>query len=421
MLCFLWTGGGISGLFHFYIVQGDTLDLQRKYQKLLKSLQGETLQWQIPYNVTMDLKTALPQVQATTQQDLENFFSDYRQRVADIDPWAVQVVDRLAEFCLRPGKRVRALLVAVGASMASSRPLTEVLKNPTVRQTMMMIELKHARLLILDDVGDRDDYRRGELAFHKKWESDLQLNPNYQHFDKDFQQHIARAYTEVAGAQLDAMATWILTDSIFSDQQRRDLLEIMQEHIYDKTTTGWYVIFDQNFEPLTVDTSEERLIQGLELVSGEYTFVSPLRMGAALGEKNNERAKLIRAYGKAAGIVFQIQDDILGTFGDTAKTGKPVGNDLREGKKTLLVQFAFRQGDQKQRQILSQLVGNEQLTTAQVEQLQDIITELGGLDYAAKKAKEYAQTAVEAAKKMPPGENQEILLELIDYIQNRQK
>lgn len=369
----------------------------------------------------MDFKQALGQVQTVTNQDLEDFFTSYRQRSEAIDPWAVVVVDRLAEYCLRPGKRIRALLVAIGAALSQDKSLDQVLHDPVVRQAMVIVELKHARLLIVDDVGDRDDQRRGEPAFHKKWELDLQTEPLYQKFSSSFLRHIARSYTEVAGAQLDAMATWLLMDPVFTDEQRRVLLEIMQEHIYDKTTTGWYVIFDQNYENLTNDTSEERLLKGLELVSGEYTFVGPLRMGMALGSKLDDLDQHIRAYGQAAGIVFQIKDDILGTFGDPDQTGKPVGNDLREGKKTLLVQHAFQNANSPEKKTLAQLVGKNDITESEIKKLQAIIKTNGGLDYARKRAQDFANQAIKAAKQLPPSQEQALLVQIIDYIQSRNK
>lgn len=369
----------------------------------------------------MSLSASLQQIQQLVNQDITDFFDSYRPRLETIDPWSTAVHQRLAQYCQRPGKRVRALLVALGASLAQQKSLAQVVKDKKVRQLMLLVELKHARLLITDDVGDRDEQRRGLPAFHIQWQQDLQENPIYAKLDSAQIEHLARSYTEIAAAILDHYATWILTRADFTASQLKQIIDIVQEHIYDKTTTGWYVIFDQNVEPLSGQTSEGKLLRGLELVSGEYTFVGPLRLGASLGKPNGQLDSILRQYGQAAGILFQIQDDILGTFGNSAKTGKPVGNDLREGKKTLLVQHAYRQAKTDDKKILSQLLGKPHLTVAEVEKLQAIITKYGGLQYAQQKNQQLAQQAQESLSNLPKSEVQDTLSELIAYIAQREK
>lgn len=371
----------------------------------------------------MQLKQALQAVQQVLQPEIEQVFKDYQPRVNPIDPWAVQVLARLQEYCQRPGKGVRPLLVAMGAALAQQIPLAEAWQQPDVRRAMVITQLKHKRILMVDDMSDQDEMRNGKPSFHVLWEHDLAQQAAYQAISQEKRRHLARSYTEVAGMWLDSISFWLLRDSAFSDQQRVELLEIMQEHVYDKTPAGWYIIFDQSVEPLTAQTSEARLIHGLELVSGEYTFISPLRMGASLQKAENAFAldATLRYYGEPAGILFQITDDIIGAFGDPAVTGKPVGGDFREGKKTVLVQHAYRQGTPKQQQFLQSMIGKETLSETEVAKVQKLIRQTGALEYAQQAAQQYADQALAALEDLPDSAEKRLLAEIITFLLHRQK
>lgn len=373
----------------------------------------------------MELREALTQVQAVLQPQIADFFTQYRQRATAIDTLSEEVLDRLAEYCLRPGKAVRPLLVATGAALAQEIPLEEAWQQPAVKQAMLMVQLKHKRILMIDDISDQDTLRNGLPAFHVGWEQDLQAHANYQRLSASKRTHLARSFTEVAGMWLDSQTFWLLTSPVFTDKHRLALLEIMQEHVYDKTSAGWYVIFDQSFEELGVQTSEERLLRGLELVSGEYTFINPLRVGAMLGNLSSQVTPdldvIIRQYGQAAGILFQITDDIIGAFGDPAVTGKPVGGDFREGKKTLLVQHAYRQANDQDKEFLRQAIGQENLTESDIKRVQAIMTTTNSLAYARQRAQEYATQASTALAPLSESAEKALLISLVEYVVTREK
>lgn len=115
--------------------------------------------------------------------------------------------------------------------------------------------------------------------------------------------------------------------------------------------------------------------------SGKYTIERPLHLGAMLVAPSRaaELLPALSAYGLPLGDAFQMRDDVMGAFGETAITGKPVGDDLREGKPTPLMAIAMERANGAQREVLS-LVGNEQLTDAQVASAQQAIVDCGALD-----------------------------------------
>jgi geranylgeranyl diphosphate synthase type I len=115
--------------------------------------------------------------------------------------------------------------------------------------------------------------------------------------------------------------------------------------------------------------------------SGKYTIERPLHLGAMLVAPSRaaELLPALSTYGLPLGDAFQMRDDVMGAFGETAITGKPVGDDLREGKPTPLMAIAMERANGAQREVLS-LVGREQLTDAQVAAAQQAIVDCGALD-----------------------------------------
>jgi geranylgeranyl diphosphate synthase type I len=113
--------------------------------------------------------------------------------------------------------------------------------------------------------------------------------------------------------------------------------------------------------------------------SGKYTVERPLHLGAALAGRLEELSAPLSAIGLPMGEAFQLRDDVLGAFGETAVTGKPVGDDLREGKPTPLIAIANERATERDRELLAQL-GSADLTASDVAALQELFVRTGALD-----------------------------------------
>jgi geranylgeranyl diphosphate synthase type I len=108
--------------------------------------------------------------------------------------------------------------------------------------------------------------------------------------------------------------------------------------------------------------------------------------------------RVLSDYGIPLGLAFQIQDDILGLFGSEEKTGKPVGSDVREGKKTLLILHALERAAPDQRALIQNALGNEQVTLEEVDALRAVVRETGSLEYSRRRVAELTGKAVQAIK-----------------------
>jgi len=130
---------------------------------------------------------------------------------------------------------------------------------------------------------------------------------------------------------------------------------------------------------VTGDTSVARASKVATYKSAKYTVERPLEFGAALAGAAPAVLDAFGVYGLALGEAFQLRDDVLGVFGDPAETGKPAGDDLREGKRTYLVAAAFEAGDPVARKILAEDLGDRALDAERVDRLREIIASTGAL------------------------------------------
>lgn len=331
------------------------------------------------------------------QTQLQAVWQQYRDQFFPIDPWTEQMLHELEAYSFRAGKAWRPLLVAAGAAAARQATLEESLALPAVQRLSIVIELLHKRLLIADDIADRDEQRHGEPAFHIMLEQRLATDPRYSTLPAAERAHVARSYSEVAGVWLQSLAHWLLTDTdIFPSHQQQPLAVILQREVYDYTIDGWYTLFDQNRDALdSTPESEQRLLTGLEHVTGHYSITAPLQLGMRLGsdERYAQLAPLAQELGQAAGTLFQLADDVLGLFGDPAVTRKPVGGDLREGKKTLLVQYAFARANAADKKRLAQVVGAAECSSADVTWVQELVRSSGAYDEVLTVMDRYEQQA----------------------------
>lgn len=367
------------------------------------------------------LKTFLPVVQSHLHPALTHEFEVLSQDTSSLSPVLQRYILVLQQYCSRTGKAIRPLLVATGAAWSQAKPLEEVLGDPRVVRLMVLVELNHVRLLLADDVADRDEQRHGGPSFHIAVAEQLATHATYQALTLEERVHIARSYTEVMGILLQQLVNRLLIrDALFTLEEIEKVSHSLYERSYMRTVSGWFELFEENYEALTgKEEDRQRFLKALEEVTGEYTFMSPLLWGAALGERYGVLEPRIIAYGEPAGVVFQLSDDVIGLYGDPVQTGKPVGNDLREGKKTLFIQYAWLHANEADRKHLQSLLGNPELHASDVAWVRELIHTTGA-DALARQELERAQDAAVAALDGESGEVPDLLREVVQYMMSRQ-
>jgi geranylgeranyl diphosphate synthase type I len=158
------------------------------------------------------------------------------------------------------------------------------------------------------------------------------------------------------------------------------------------------------------DESEERALGVARLKTAAYTVERPLHLGVAFAGADEDTITSVRTFGVDIGVAFQLRDDLLGVYGDTEVTGKPAGDDLREGKRTLLVSlglsYAAAQGRHADADLLRGALGDPDLTKDTIDRVRDMMVEVGAVAELERRIERLATSglaALDAAGLGEPG------------------
>lgn len=298
------------------------------------------------------------------ERALAGFLAAQRRHLSAIDDALLPVAGALEAFVLGGGKRLRPAFAYWGYRGASGRDQTEVVT------AVASLELLHACALIHDDVMDSSDTRRGEPAIHLRFAR--------QHQDAGLvgdPDAFGRAAAILLG---DLCLAW--SDEMFHEAGLDAAAVSRAAPAYHAMRTE--VMAGQYLDVLAQavgETTAERAGKIARYKSAKYTVERPLLLGAALADAPAPLTAAYSGYGLPLGEAFQLRDDVLGVFGDPAETGKPAGDDLREGKRTFLVATAIETADETQRAVLRDRIGDPALDGTGVNALREIITATGAL------------------------------------------
>ena len=153
--------------------------------------------------------------------------------------------------------------------------------------------------------------------------------------------------------------------------------------------------------PYESDPTEDQLLRALRLKSGRYSVERPIELGALLAGAPPASLAALARYGRAVGEVFQLQDDVLGTFGDADAVGKPVASDLIEGKYTFLIHRTLGLAEADQASELRAMLGRPDLGEAEASRAREIILTSGGLDAVSRMIEERLDDARSALEEAP--------------------
>ncbi len=339
--------------------------------------------------------------------ELTAFLDRQEALLAEVSGDLAPVVAALREF-LDGGKRMRPGFCYWGWRAAGGDGTAEA----AAVRAAASLELLQASALIHDDYIDGSDTRRGAPAIHRRFER--------LHRDGGWEGEPERFGAAAAVLLGDITLTWC--DELFTrcglDAARvhaaRPVFDLMRSEVM----AGQYLDVLAQARGLSVSTPHESLARArtvLRFKSAKYTIERPLQLGAALatGSADGPLAEALSRYGLPLGEAFQLRDDVLGVFGDPVATGKPAGDDLREGKQTVLVALAAQRADDTQAKALRSGLGDARLDAAGVETLRSVIADTGALAEVEARISELTQTALAALDEAPvTAESREVLGEL---------
>ena len=299
---------------------------------------------------------------------------------------------------LAGGKRFRALFCywSWAAAQAVSEPLTDQQRRASTSAMVDIcaaLEMFHGAALVHDDLLDQSDTRRGAPAVHKRFET-THKNSGWAGTPERF---------GMAGSVLvgDLMLGW--SSEIFGQgllnspsQEIEAACRAEFSKMRDEVMAGQYLdVLEENAAPTRpVEEAVGRANRVILYKTAKYSIEAPLLIGAAFAGAEPALLRGLSAFGIPLGMAFQLRDDILGVFGDPAVTGKPAGDDLREGKRTVLVALTREQLGASAGAIFDELLTSRELTAEQIGFLQQTIRGCGALAQTERMIEELGNEAL---------------------------
>lgn len=331
-----------------------------------------------------------PDAVEAVSQRLDKFLTAQSHDARAWGPEAALVVESGAA-ALSGGKRLRARFCIAGWRAVAEAGHGAMEPPADVVAAASALEIFHAAALVHDDLIDNSDTRRGRPAAHRaleahhaaaRWAGDAAA--------------FGRSGAILLGDLLVAWSDDLLEEGLAGAEPpraaaaRREYATMRRE-----VTIGQFldVAEESAFVTEPGEHHADRALRVASLKSARYSIQQPLAIGGALAGADAAQLAALVGFGHPVGMAFQLRDDVLGVFGDEAITGKPSGDDLREGKRTVLVAYMRERLDPGARRIVDELLGDPELDGDQVASLQRTIVETGALGRVERLIAAYAREA----------------------------
>jgi octaprenyl-diphosphate synthase len=323
---------------------------------------------------------ALAQIFEPIRADLEKVDAEFGRHIQS----QIDLIPKIGQYIQTSGgKRVRPAVLLMAARLGGYEGERAILYAAVV-------EFIHTATLVHDDIIDDSDLRRGRLAVHSRWGNDI---------------------TVLLGDYLyiKSMALALTHDALEIIRLLCDVtLRMIEGELYQLTKNG------------DADITEEEHFDIIRRKTA-YLFGGCAQIGGMLGRVSGEREQALREYGFNLGIAFQLVDDLLDFTGDAVALGKPIGADLREGKMTLPLIHLLQQEDEEGAQIVRDIISNRTVAQEQWDRLLRTLKEHRSIDYAYKRAVDFAERAKKPLHAFPPSSERDALLALPDYVLSRDR
>ena len=307
---------------------------------------------------------------AAVTDQLRKYLTERRSDAAYLGTDYDALIAILEDFVLRGGKRLRPAFAYWGYRAVTADP-NDAVDEPTLR-LFAALELLHACALVHDDVIDDSATRRGRPTAHMHF-TELHRGRRWHGSAEQF----GRSAAILLGDLSLVWADDIVGGADLPPADRRRVLRVWSD-IRTEVLGGQYL-------DIVAESSGAESIESAMNVNtyktASYTISRPLQMGAAVAADRPDVQTIFHQFGTDLGVAFQLRDDVLGVFGDPAVTGKPSGDDLRAGKRTVLLAEAVSragQSDPAAAALLRSSIGTD-LTEAQVRELRGVIESVGAL------------------------------------------
>lgn len=292
---------------------------------------------------------------------IDAFLQQKKEEFSGVNPWGRDVLARLGPF-VKSGKMIRSGLVCLGYEICMGK------SSPAIFPAAAAVEFIQTALLIHDDVIDRDNYRRGLPSLYHQYarqgEKEGAADPLH------FGQGMA-----ICLGDIGFFLAFELLSELETDNAVREVVIRLwsQELCY----VGLAQMQDLYFGEVRKDISDQDILQLYLYKTARYSFSLPLKTGGILGGGGPELLAGLERCGRAFGMLFQLKDDELGLYGSEKELGKPVGSDLKEGKKNLYYHYLRQRAEDEDMKRFETICGNDKLSMSMIQEVREMMKKYG--------------------------------------------
>ena len=326
---------------------------------------------------------------------LDGFLARKRREMSGIKTWGDDVVRRLAEFTSR-GKLIRGGLVCLGHEMTGSR-----ISGDAVRAGVAM-ELVQSALLIHDDIMDRDPQRRGFPSLHRQYALLAKMDriSNASHFGISM------------GICFGEIAIFLAFEALVGLSGPRKRTAAAQKIFASEFgLVGLGQMHDIHSGSSSRPVSQRQVMDLYRFKTARYSFSLPLSLGWILGGGGPSVRERLERCGEALGMIFQLKDDELGLFGDENVTGKAVGSDIRQGKKTPIYLHLLERVTAPERKALGAIFGRPDVSRNDILYVRDLVNRYGIVEDIRKTMDLYGRRAKNVIRLLPISDRHKTVLD----------
>lgn len=325
-------------------------------------------------------------LRAAVDARLEDFTSRQIAHASSISPHYAELWSDIDRLMHAGGKRLRSQIALLSYQMFGGKDVDAIIPAAA------SLELLHLGMLIHDDIIDRDNVRYGVPnitgSYGKKYSEFITKTSE--------RTHHAQSAALLAGDLLLSSSYLLMAEATIAPNSTLEIQQLLGKSIFE--VIGGELIDTESAFRATPNTQSAERIALYKTAS--YSFTLPLLLGATLaGLPENDKPNVLGA-GKNLGIAFQLRDDILGIFGDESKTGKSVSGDIREGKRTYMVEQFYAVSSHEQRAAFDQHFGSPDITAEQVAEIRSLLVDSGALEKTESAIAMYETRARESLSKL---------------------
>ena len=337
---------------------------------------------------------------------LVSFLDEKINEAENVSPVNSRFYEDIKDFILRGGKRLRPMGLIFAYEGVGAKYKGDIYR------ASLCVELLHNSTLVHDDIIDHDELRRGGPTFHVLYRDRFR-----EMFGEGDAEDFGVAMGILGGDLVWNLGLEAVLTSGFPSEQCVEAARLFQKAFRDVVDGVLY----ESFLARKGDVSEDEYMLMIKLKTA-CLFEKSLLIGAVLGGGTREQMRVLSDYAIKVGQAFQIQDDILGSFGKEEVTGKPADSDIKEGKKTILVVKTFEFVDRNERERMLNILGKGDASPEEVDFVRDLFVKSGALDYAKKKALNLKDEAKKLLKQADPSLStnaEKFFSDLADFVVSR--